>query len=129
MKKQTVVFVSVVVFTLFAVQAFAAYDSDAVKNAMRAHAAALGEISKAVEAQDFFLAAEKLMENAKLFKTLHDTVTAPKGSEAEWQRILGGMVNASFKGIGACGEQNAEGVMTAINELKALQKEGHGMFK
>jgi len=106
---------------LFAVQAFAAYDSATVKKAMRTHAALLGETSNAVEANDFFLAAEKLMENATLFKSLM-VMSPKKGSEAEWNRILNGMLKAAFKGIGACGEENAEGVAAAISELKAVKK-------
>jgi len=128
MKKRSFLVVSIVVLVLFAVQAFAAYDSATVKKAMRTHAALLGETSKAVEANDFFLAAEKLMENATLFKSLM-VMSPKKGSEAEWNRILNGMLKAAFKGIGACGEENAEGVAAAISELKAVKKEGHKMFK
>jgi len=128
MKKRTLLVFGVIVLVVFAVQAFAAYDSVAVKKVMRAHAALLGETSKAAEAKDFFLAAEKLMDNAKLFQSVVG-MTPKKGSEAEWKRIVSGMIKASFKGIGACGEENAGGVTAAIGELKALKKEGHKMFK
>ena len=128
MKTRILLVISLIVVVLCAVQASAAYDRGAVKKVMRAHAALLGQTSKAVEAGDFFAAAEKLMENARLFKSLMD-MPPKQGSQTEWKRVLAGMINASFKGIGACGEGNAEGVTAAIGELKALQKEGHGMFK
>ena len=128
MKKRFLLFIGLIVVVLFAVQASAAYDGGAVKKVMREHATLLGQTSKAAQSKDFFVVAEKLMENARLFKSLM-AMPPKKGSDTEWKRILEGMINASFKGIGACGEGNAEGVTAAIDELKALQKEGHKMFK
>jgi hypothetical protein len=127
--KKSVVSVSImVVIMLFATQVFAEYDKELVVKLMRANGAAMGALKKAAGAGDFFAAAEQLMEIAKNEKALQE-VEPPKGSEDEWDRIHGDIVTAAFKGIGACGEEDAEKLGQYIAEIGALIGEGHGMFR
>lgn len=128
MKKRAILVLSLVVAALFAVQVFAEYDKDLVVKAMQSNGAAMGELKKAVEDKDFFMAAEKLMEIAKNVKSL-DAVAPPKGSKEDWDKIHGDLIKAAFKGIGACGDEDAEALNTYIGEIGALIKEGHGMFR
>ena len=127
MRKWMVV-LSVVVVALFAMQAFAEYDKDAVVSAMRANGAAMKAVNGALGEEDFFAAAEKLMEIAQNMKSL-DAYTPKKGTKEVWDRIHGDLINAAFKGIGACGEGDAEKAKGHLGEISALIKEGHGIFK
>ena len=88
----------------------------------------MGAIKKASEDGDFFTAAEKLMEIAKAIKSL-DAVTPKKGTKEEWDRIHGDLINAAFRGIGACGEEDSEKLNAAMGEIGAFIKEGHGIFR
>jgi hypothetical protein len=128
MKKRYVIVLSVVVVVLFATQVFAEYDKDLVVKAMRANGAAMGELKKAAEGKDFFMAAEQLMEIAKNMKSL-ETMTPKKGSKEDWNKNHNALIKAAFKGIGACGNEDVETLNTYISEIGALIKEGHGMFR
>lgn len=108
--------------------AFAQYDKDLVVGVMRANGALMGEVNKAIGEGDFFTAAVKFMDIAQNMKTL-DTVKPKKGSKAEWDAIHGDLINAAFRGIGACGEEDKDAVSAAVGEIGALIKKGHGMFK
>jgi hypothetical protein len=127
MKKFVGLFVCVVVM-LVALQVLAEYDKNLVVNAMRANGTALGGIQKAIGEQNFFGAAEQLMEIAKNIKAL-DGVTPPKGDKAEWDRIHTALIKAAFKGIGACGEEDVAKLNAAVGEIVGYMKEGHKMFK
>jgi hypothetical protein len=130
MKKQyIVVMLSLMILTVFALQAFAQdYDKDMVREVMKANGKAMGAINEALDADDFFMAATKLMEVAQSMKSL-DAVTPPKGSKEEWDGIHGDLVKAAFKGIGACGEEDADKVKQYLGEIGALIKEGHKAFR
>lgn len=128
MKNVLVSLVCLALVALFATQAMAEYNKEAVVKAMQANRALMGEISKAAGGKDFFTAAEKLMEVAKDFKSL-DAVTPTKGKKEDWDRIHKGIIQSAFKGIGACGEENAEKLNAALTEIGGFMKEGHGMFK
>ncbi len=128
MKKRYVVMLSVVVLALFALQASADYDKDAVVSVMRANGAAMKAINGALDAGDFFTAATKLMEIATSMKSM-DAQTPEKGTKDEWDRMHGELVKAAFKGIGACGEEDVEKAKQYVGEIRAFIKEGHGMFK
>lgn len=118
----------VVVFALFATQSFAEYDKELVVSTMQSNAANMGELKKAVEEKNFFMAAEKLMEIAQNIKSL-DPVTPPKGSKEDWLSNHHKLIDAAFKGIGACGEQDIDKLNEYIGEVGKLIKEGHGMFR
>ncbi len=129
MKKRYVVMLSVVVLALFSMQALAQdYDKDAVVKIMRANGAAMKVVTDALAAEDFFTAATKLMEIAQNMIAL-DAFTPVKGSKEEWDKNHHDLAKAAFKGIGACGEEDAEKVKMYFGEVGALLKEGHGMFK
>ena len=128
MQKKYVAWLAVVTLVLFATQAFAEYNKDAVVKTMQGNMANLGAIKDAAGKGDFFTAADKLMEVAKAFKSL-DAVTPVKGVKADWDRIHGALIKAAFKGIGACGEGDAAKVNAALGEIVGLMKEGHQLFK
>lgn len=129
MEKRYIVAVTVVILALLGMQAFAQeYDKDMVVKVMRANGAAMKAINEAVKAGDFFTAATTLMEVAQNMKSL-DAVTPPKGTKEEWDAIHGDLVKAAFKGIGACGEEDADMVKQYVGEVGALIKKGHGVFK
>lgn len=129
MKKHVLILLCVAALTLFAVQAFAAeYDKEKVVSVMKANGMAMGAVKKALAAEDFFTVAENLMVIAKGMKSLED-VEPPKGEKEAWDNNHSTLINAALKGIGACGEEDAETVGMYVGEIGALIKEGHGMFK
>ena len=129
MKKQVLVLLCLFALTLLATQAFAAeYDKDKVVGVMKANGAAMGAIQKALEGEDFFAAAEALMTIATTMKSL-EGMEPPKGDKAEWDKNHSTLIKAALKGIGACGEEDAEQVNMYVGEIGKLIKEGHGMFK
>lgn len=128
MKKVVMVALSLVLVGMFAAQVFAQYDKALVVKAMQDSRAALGEVTKAAKENNFFAAAEKLMDIAKNFKGL-DAVTPTKGKKEDWDRIHSALIKSTFKGIGACGEEDVEKLNAAVAELGGFMKEGHGMFR
>lgn len=128
MRKRYIVLLCVVAVMLFATQVFADYDKDMVIKVMKSNGANMGAINKAMKDGDFFTAAEKLMGIAQDMKSL-DAVTPKKGTKEQWDNIHQGIINAAFKGIGACGEGDGEKLGMYMGELGGLIKEGHGMFK
>lgn len=128
MTKKLFILLSVVVFAVFATQSFAEYDKELVVKVMQANGANMGELKKAIEGKDFFMAAEALMAIAKEMKSIEE-VTPPKGSKEEWDNNHQMLINAAFKGIGACGEQDLDKLNEYVGEVGKLIKEGHGMFR
>ena len=128
MRKRYIVLMCVVAVMLFATQVFAEYDKDMVVKVMKSNGANLGAIKKAAGSDDFFTAAEKLMEIAQNMKSL-DAVTPKKGAKEQWDKIHQNLINAAFKGIGACGEEDGEKLGMYLGEIGGFIKEGHGMFK
>ena len=129
MKRIFVLFVvCFVAVTVFSTLAFAEYDKDKVVSVMRANGGAMGAIKKALEAKDFFTVAENLMVIATGMKSIEE-ITPMKGAKGEWDANHQTLVKAALKGIGACGEEDAEKVGMYVGEIGKLIKEGHGMFK
>ena len=128
MIKKLVVVLCVVVFAVIATQSFAEYDKELVVKVMQANGANMGALKKSIEGKDFFMAAETLMAIAKDMKSL-EAVTPPKGSKEEWDANHQALINAAFKGIGACGEQDVDKLNEYVAEVGKLIKEGHGMFR
>lgn len=116
------------IFSLLAVQGFADYSKEQVANVMQANAVSMGVLKKATDNNDFFMAAETLMDIAKAMKSL-ETMTPPKGSKEEWDKNHQMLINMALKGIGACGDQDSDKLNEYIGEINKLIKEGHGMFK
>ena len=128
MQKRWIMMLCVVVLLLVSAQAFAEYDKDLVVKAMRANVANLGDVKKAAQEGNFFTAAEKLMEIAKTVKSL-DAFTPPKGTKEDWDKIHDDLIKAVFKAIGVCGEEDAKKLTTYLDEIGALMKQGHSMFR
>ena len=128
MKKRIIVVMVVAASLLFLTQmAMAAYDAAQAKAIMQDVVKNFKALNAKAAAKDYYGAAEKFMDIAKIFKSL-EAVTPPKGAKAEWDRIHSGIVKAAFKGIGACGAQDDAGIKQAIGEMVKLRDEGHKMF-
>lgn len=128
MKKRLYVVVAVVVLVLITPQLFAQYDREAVVAVMRNSYRLIGEINAAANENDFYTTAVKLMELAEDFKALEQT-PPPRGSRAEWDRIHNELIDAAFRGIGACGEQDGEALKAELSKIMAYNQEGHSKFK
>ncbi len=130
MKKFFIIVLCVMALTGLMTEVFAEYNKEEVVKIMRSNGASMGKLKKitGAEEKDFFAAAEILMDIAKSMKSL-EKMTPKKGSKEEWDKIHSTLIKAAFKGIGACGEEDAEKLGTALGEIGNLIKEGHGIFK
>lgn len=105
----------------------AAYDSAQTKAAMKQAAQTFKELNDKAAARDYFAAAEKFMDLAKLFKGL-ESAAPPACDQAQWARITDGIVNSAFRGIGACGQKDDAGIKQAIADIVKFRDEGHKTF-
>ena len=128
MKIRIYILAAALILLLITPQVFAQYNRDAVVSVMRDNVRLLGEISTALNAGDFYTTAVKLMELAEGMKTLEQT-PPPSGSRAEWNRINDELIAAAFRGIGACGEEDAKKVQAEIANIVRLRNEGHRSFR
>ncbi len=128
MKKKFYILAAVLIMLLITPHVFAQYNRDAVVSVMRNNIRLLGEINAALNAGNFYTTAVKLMELAEGMKTLEQT-PPPSGSRAEWNRIHNELIAAAFRGIGACGEEDAQKVQAEISNIVAFQSEGHRRFR
>lgn len=80
------------------------------------------------EARDYYGTAEKFMEIARIFKGL-DVVVPMKSEKAIWDQNHRNLINAAFKGIGACGAQDDAAIKQAIQDIIKYRNEGHKLFK
>jgi hypothetical protein len=108
--------------------AYAEYDKDFVVGVMRSNGALMGELNKAIGEGDYYTAAEKFMSIAQNMKSLED-VTPLKGKKAEWDSIHNDIIKAAFRGIAACADEKKQKATAAVNEIGALTKKGHTLFK
>jgi hypothetical protein len=128
MKKRVWIVLAVMALFCFLMQpAFAAYDSTAAKAAMQKIAQNMRDLQAKSAAKDYYGAAEKFMEVARLFKELA-VINPAKSDKETWNRIHGNLINAAFKGIGACGAEDDAGVKQAIQDLIKYRNEGHKIF-
>jgi hypothetical protein len=127
MRKSFTILVIVTALSLFIPPAFSAYDSAAAKTAMQKVAQHMKDLQAKTAAKDYYGAAEKFMEVARVFKEL-DVINPVKGDKETWNRIHGNLINTALKGIGACGAQDDAGVKQAIQDLIKYRNEGHKIF-
>lgn len=106
----------------------AAYDRDVVIQVMRTNVQTLGQVRAALNKGDFFAAAEGFWKFAEGQNRIMK-FTPPKGDKAEWDRILGKFVDTALRGVGAAGERDAVKGLKIVDELQALNKEGHSIFR
>jgi len=115
----------VVLFVGGATLSFAEYDQDHVVRVMRNNVALMGAIGGAAEAEDWFLAAEKLYELAEGMMGVLP-YDPPRGTKSNWDATISAFISTAFIGIGACGAQDAEALGSAIGRLWQLNGQGHG---
>jgi hypothetical protein len=128
MKKRLILVVAMLASLLFLTQtATAAYDSAQTKATMKQAAQNMKELNDRAAAKDYYGAAEKFMDMAKLFKGL-EGAAPPACDQSQWIRIIEGLVNSAFKGIGACGQKDDAGIKQAIADIAKFRDEGHQMF-
>jgi len=129
MRKKIFTFAVLMGSILFFTQmAIAVYDGAQVKTSMEKAGRLFTDLKVKVASKDYYAAAERFMDIAKLFKDL-DSVTPPEGSKEQWDSIHDALINSAFKGIGACGAKDDIAIQQAIGELIKLRDEGHKLFK
>jgi hypothetical protein len=106
----------------------ATYDKAVVVQVMRTNGATLGQVKAALNKGDFFAAAEGFWKFAEGMNKIMQ-YTPPKGSKAEWDKVIGEFVSAALRGAGAAGEKDAAKGLKIVEELQALNKSGHAVFK
>jgi hypothetical protein len=52
-----------------------------------------------------------------------------RGTDESWDKIFDGFLNSVYRGIGACGTQDIDGLNKAFAELRAFNSEGHKAHK
>ncbi len=130
MKKFFVVSVWIVIMGLFAIQVLAdqEYDSEMVIQVMNQSTAFWEQFNNAIEEQDYFTAAVSLMGIAKAIKSLESMIPA-KGSKEDWDEIHQDLIKTAFKGIGACGDEDAKEVRAYGDQIRLLMQMGHKLFQ
>ncbi len=130
-KRNSIVAAAVAILALVSVVPAAsqsAYDRDVVVQVMRTNVQTLGQVRGALNRGDFFAAAEGFWKFADGMNRIQK-FTPPKGSKTEWDRILGQFVDAALRGAGSAGERDAAKGLKIVEELQALNKEGHSLFR
>ncbi len=131
MKKLNVsAFVAMALFMVLVFPAAAqeTYDKAVVVQVMRGNVATLGQVKAALNKGDFYAAAEGFWKFAEGQNKIMQ-YTPPKGSKAEWDRVLGEFVSTALRGVGASGEKDAAKGLAIVEELQKLNKTGHTLFK
>jgi threonine synthase len=128
MRKTFVLLVIVASLSLFIPPVLPAYDGAIVKAAMEKIPQHMTDIQTKLAVRDYYGTAESFMEIARLIKKL-DSIVPMRGEKAIWDLNHRNLINAAFKGIGACGAQNDAAIKEAIQELIKYRTEGHKLFK
>jgi hypothetical protein len=108
--------------------AFAEYDQEHVVQVMRNNGALVGAIRGAAEAEDWFLAAQKLYELADGMLAILP-YTPPRGDKEEWDATMTEFIRTAFIGIGAAGAMDGDALGAAVGRLFELNRQGHGDHK
>ena len=128
MRKQVVLWVVGILLIASAASAFADYDQAKVVQIMRANLQGMRSVRAGMGSEDFLAVATGFATMGHGSKQLL-AMSPPKGSEADWQRINGALVDAAFEGIIAAGKNDKAAAQAALDKIGALNKEGHGMFQ
>jgi len=128
MKRSVALAVALLFLVVLVPTLSAQYNKELVVEKMRSNGALFGQLNAAVSSGDYYTAALRLVGLAENAKALEAT-NPPKGSKAEWARVYGDLIRAAFRGVGACGEQNAEKLKAEVAAIGALMKEGHAKFR
>lgn len=119
---------ALVVASVVPLAAQTGYDRAVVVQVMRDNASTLGQVRTALNRGDFFAAASgfwKFAEGQNRIKQF----TPPKGSKAEWDKVLDEFVSTALRGVGAAGEKDAAKGLAVLAELQKLNQSGHAMFR
>ena len=127
-RKARVAVLITALMSMVSVLAFAEVDRDVVVAVMRGNVTLMGEIGEAAAAEDWVLAAQKLFAIAEGMVGVMK-YDPPRGSKEDFVATIGEFVFAAYRGIGACGAQDAEALQESIAELRALNRQGHGAHK
>lgn len=129
-KLHVFVFLTVAMGLVLAIPAVAqeTYDKAVVVQVMRTNVATLGQVKAALNKGDFYAAAEGFWKFAEGQNKIMQ-YTPPKGSKAEWNRVLGEFVSTALRGVGASGEKDPAKGLAIVEELQKLNKTGHTLFK
>lgn len=95
---------------------------------MRNNIQLMGDIGRAIESENFTAAADALMVLAQGMISIRN-YSPNRGTQDSWDNIFEGFINAAFRGIGACGAQDINGLNDAFSELKKFNSEGHSAHK
>lgn len=128
MKRKTTVIGIILLMFIFAAPLFAEYNKSLVIKIMRNNVSLLTNLKRNVKEQNFFSAAENLMDLAKGSNTIKD-FTPRKGSQLKWKQIHENLIKAAFRGIGAIAEKDIKGINASILKIVALNREGHSLFR
>lgn len=104
------------------------YDSSAVKDLMHSNQAALGAVSKALNAGDWKAAGEgfaQFGQNALKMRSY----APPKGSAAEWTKIWDDFQAAAAAGAEAARAQDLTKAKAALDRITADRNAGHPKFR
>jgi parvulin-like peptidyl-prolyl isomerase len=104
------------------------YDRAVVVQVMRDNASILGQVRTALNRGDFFAAATGFWRFAEGQNRIMQ-FTPPKGSKAEWDKVLDEFVSTALRGVGAAGEKDAAKGLAVLAELQRLNQAGHAMFR
>jgi hypothetical protein len=121
--KKTLILLVLVLVTATAV--FAEYDSDTVVAVMRGNLSHVNTATEATDSGDFFTAATEFMAIAEGMNSIKH-FEPYRGAKADWDANIAAVMATAFKAIGACGMEDGDKVHEYINELWALNKQGHG---
>ncbi|MCP4403932.1 MAG: hypothetical protein GY801_42330 [bacterium] len=103
-------------------------DHEKLKQVMQKADTLSGEMSYRLQEKDYWATAASLMELAGIFKSL-ETIIPAKGTKNEWDAIHHDLINAAFKAVGACGEEDGETVELYIQQIAEFMEKGHSIFK
>lgn len=127
--KRTLCLFAIVLFVgiPFSLSADAYDQSFAVQN-MRNNVARISIVKNAVAANDFHAAGAAFFAYGDDAATMQK-MDPPKGSKEEWVKLWSSFQDVAFRGVGACGERDAEKTLKILDELAAFSKTGHMSFR
>jgi hypothetical protein len=102
------------------------YDREVVVQVMRGNIGFMGEIGKAIEAEDYIMIGAGFADIAKGMIRILPFTSPPAGTDEQWNENITAFVLTAFKGVGAAGNRDMMVIQAAYNRLKELNRAGHG---
>ena len=126
--KRNLLLIVVAALLLVSLQSFAEYNKGAVVKVMRGNVKLMGQIKKTIAADEFLEAADHFWAIAQGMRSIRK-YDPRRGAQSAWDDTLENFVRAAYRGIGAAGSKNIDGLNTALKELSDLNKQGHRAHK